>query len=275
VPVQVKPQISDNYTPSFVPRMDYVGDSFPLSDQTVFYVTTDDPPAGVDSSGLPKPPEQKHYWRGAIFDQYTGSGWEPLTVEIEAPPANSAAIEPGRYALKQQFDIISLQDNRLFAAGQPVKTSDGTILQAAQDDFTAVLPRGRLPRYEITSWAPRVTAQELDAASTDYPASIRAKYLQLPETVPQRVKDLAARLTEGAASPYDKALRLQICVSRIRIGWIPAPPPSRRGRLLSLRCAGRLLQLLRHGHGGDAPFARRACARRGRLRHRRVRWPAA
>jgi len=229
VPVQIKPQISDNYTPSFVPSMGYVGDSFPVSDQTVFYVTTDDPPAGVDSSGLAKPPEQKHYWRGAIFDRYTGVGWEPLNVEVEAPPAAIDLVGPGRYALTQQFDIISLQDNRLFAAGQPMQASDGTVLQAAQDDPTAVLPRGRLPRYEITSWAPRVTAQELEADSTGYPAEIRERYLQLPDTVPPRVTDLAARLTQGATSPYDKALRVQ---EYLRLTYpynldVPAPPPNR------------------------------------------------
>jgi hypothetical protein len=229
VPVQVRPQISDNYTPSFVPRMDYVGDSFPVSDQTVFYVITDDPPDGVDSSGQARPPKQKHYWRGAIFDRYTGSGWEPLDVEVEMPPASSDLAGPGRYALTQQFDIISLLDNRLFAAGQPVKASSGTILQAARDDLTAVLPRGRFPRYEIISWVPRVTAQELETAATDYPPEIRAKYLQLPGSVPQRVKDLAARLTEGATSPYDEALRLQ---EYLRITYpykldVPAPPPNR------------------------------------------------
>ena len=229
VPVQVKPQISDNYTPSFVPRMDYVGDSFPVSDQTVFYVTTDDPPAGVDSSGLAKPPAQKHYWRGAIFDHYTGSGWEPLNVDVEVLPALPDPVGPGRYALTQQFDIISLQDNRLFAAGQPVKAGEGTVLQAAKEDPTAVLPRGRVPRYEITSWAPRAGAQELAADSTAYPAEIRERYLQLPDSVPQRVKDLAARLTQGAASPYDKALRLQ---EYLRVTYpyrldVPAPPPGR------------------------------------------------
>jgi transglutaminase-like putative cysteine protease len=230
VPIQIKPQLSDNYTPSFVPSMGYVGDSFPDTDQTVFYVVTDDPPSGIDSRGVAKPPAQQHYWRGAIFDRYTGFGWEPLTVEVEAPrPTAIDMVGPGRYALAQQFDVISLQDNRLFAAGQPVSASDGTILQAAQDDPTAVLPRGRLPRYEITSWAPRVTAQELEADSTDYPPEIRAKYLQLPETVPQRVKDLAARLTQGAASPYDKALRLQEYL-RITYAYnldVPAPPPNR------------------------------------------------
>ncbi len=176
VPVQVKPQISDNYTPSFVPRMDYVGDSFPVSDQTVFYVTTDDPPSGVDSSGHAKPPQTKALLARrdlrSIYRHRLGAAGL-LTSEVP-PPASIEPVEPGRYALPQQFDIISLQDNRLFAAGQPVKASDGTILQAARDDPTAVLPRGRSPRYEITSWAPRVTAQELDAASTDYPAEIRA-----------------------------------------------------------------------------------------------------
>ena len=230
IPVQIKPQINGNAMPSFVPSLGYVGDSFPTSDQTVFYVTTDEPPNGIDSSGLAKPPEQKHYWRGAIFDRYTGSGWEQLNVEVKVPPpADNNLVEPGRYALTQQFDIISLQDNRLFAAGQPVRASDGTILQAAKDDPTAVLPRGRSPRYEITSWVPRVTAQELEAASTDYPADIRAKYLQLPDTVPQRVKDLAARLTQGATSSYDKALRLQ---EYLRVTYpyqldVPAPPPNR------------------------------------------------
>jgi hypothetical protein len=227
VPISLEQQISDNYTPSFVPRLDFVGDSFPESDQTVFYVTTDDPPAGVESNGLMKPPEERHYWRGAIFDQYTGTGWELLTVD--APIAISSDIPPGRYALKQQFDIIALQDNRLFAAGQPAQASAGTTLQAAQDDSTAILPRGRLPRYEIMSWVPRVTAQELSDASTDYPPEIRARYLELPDSVPQRVIDLAARLTEGATSPYDKALRMQ---EYLRVTYdykldVSAPPPNR------------------------------------------------
>jgi hypothetical protein len=229
VPIQINPQIDENYTPSFVPSMGYVGDAFPVSDQTVFYVTTDDPPSGIDSSGLAKPPKQKHYWRGAIFDRYTGSGWESLDVDVEAPAHASGVVKPGRYALTQQFDIISLQDNRLFAANEPVTASAGTILQAAQADLTAILPRGHLPRYEITSWVPNASAQELSADSTDYPTEIRVRYLQLPDTLPQRVKDLAARLTGGATSPYDKALRLQ---EYLRVTYpykldVPAPPPNR------------------------------------------------
>lgn len=229
LPVQINPQVGDNYTPSFVPSMGYVGDAFPDSDQTVFYVVTDDPPSGIDSSGLAKPPKQHHYWRGAIFDRYTGAGWEPLAVEVDAAPVSGELVAPGRYELTQRFEIISLLDNRLFATSQPVKASDGIRLQAASTDPTAVLPRGRLPRYEITSWAARVTAPELAAESTDYPVEIRERYLQLPDSLPQRVKDLATRLTQGATSAYDKALRLQ---EYLRVTYpykldVPPPPPNR------------------------------------------------
>jgi hypothetical protein len=128
----------------------------------------------------------------------------------------------------QQYQIVSLQDNRLFAAGQPVASKDAA-LQAAPDDATAILPRGRLPRYEITSWAPKVSAQELDSDPVAYPPEITTRYLQLPNSVPQRVKDLAARLTQGATSAYDKAVRIQEYLRATYLYKLNVPqPPANR-----------------------------------------------
>jgi hypothetical protein len=227
VVVDVKP--TGDYAVSFVPSMGYVGEAFPESIETVFYVTTSDAPSGMDSSGIAKPPTQQHYWRGAIYDRYTGNGWEQLNVSLPvSTPDSIDLVAPGRYALTQQYQIVSLQDNRLFAAGQPVASKDAA-LQAAPEDATAILPRGRLPQYEITSWAPKVSAQELETAAAAYPPEITARYLQLPDTVPQRVKDLAARLVQGSTSPYDKAVRIQ---EYLRATYpyklnVPAPPPNR------------------------------------------------
>ena len=205
--------------------MGYVGDPFPDSTETVFYVTTSDAPSGMESSGIAKPPAQQHYWRGAIYDRYTGTGWEPLNVSVPiSTPDAIDVVAPGRYALTQQYQIVSLQDNRLFAAGQPIASKD-VALQAAPEDATAILPRGRIPRYEITSWAPKVSAQELDADSGVYPPEITARYLQLPDNVPQRVKDLAARLAQGATSAYDKAVRIQEYLRATYLYKLDAPPP--------------------------------------------------
>lgn len=224
--VQVKP--TGDYAASFVPSMGYVGDPFPESTETIFYVTTSDAPSGMESNGVAKPPNQQHYWRGAIYDRYTGTGWEQLNVSVAAPqPESIDLVAPGRYALTQQFQIVSLQDNRLFAAGQPVASKDAT-LQAAPEDATAILPRGRIPQYEITSWTPKVSGQELEADTAAYPPEIATRYLQLPDSVPQRVKDLAARLVQSAASPYDKALRVQAYLRATYLYKLDVPPPPNR-----------------------------------------------
>jgi transglutaminase-like putative cysteine protease len=208
-PIVVDIQQTGANAVSFVPSLGYVGDPFPDSTETVFYVATSDAPSGMESDGRAKPPTQQHYWRGAIYDRYTGTGWEPLNVSVPiSTPDSIDFVPPGRYALTQQYQIVSLQDNRLFVAGQPITSKDAT-LQAAPEDATAILPRGRLPQYEITSWAPKVSAQELEAAAAAYPPAIAARYLQLPDSVPQRVKDLAARLAQGSTSAYDKAVRVQ------------------------------------------------------------------
>jgi len=103
------------------------------------------------------------------------------------------------------------------------------VLQVAPEDATAILPRGRLPQYEITSWVPKVTAQELAADAITYPAEIAERYLQLPDSLPQRVKDLAVRLVQGSTSAYDKAVRVQEYLRATYLYKldVPQPPPNR------------------------------------------------
>jgi transglutaminase-like putative cysteine protease len=55
----------------------------------------------------------------------------------------------------------------------------------------------------------RADEQSLRKAGTSYPTWVKNRYLELPETVPQRVKDLAASLTAGLSNPYDKAKAIE------------------------------------------------------------------
>ena len=229
-PAVIEPAPHGSLAASFVPDLRTVGPAFPQSAETIFTVATSDPPSGMNSTGVFNPPLQQHYWRGAIFDRYTGAGWEPLP--IDQPTSSTPLTEtvpPGRYTLAQKFQIVSLQDDRLFAASQPVHGSDGTALLSAANDPSTSLVRGRTGQYEVVSWAPNVSANDLAGDSTDYPPEIRVRYLQLPDTLPSRVRELAGRLTRGAASPYDKAVRVQ---DYLRLTYpyrldVPAPPPNR------------------------------------------------
>jgi hypothetical protein len=54
-----------------------------------------------------------------------------------------------------------------------------------------------------------VTANQLAQATAETPEPIRRQYLQLPDSLPRRVGDLAARIVGSAKDPYRKALRIQ------------------------------------------------------------------
>jgi protein-glutamine gamma-glutamyltransferase len=64
-------------------------------------------------------------------------------------------------------------------------------------------------RYTGIAQLPAIDRVRLEAAGTDYPVEISARYLQLPEIDP-RVPVLARTATEGAKSPYGKATALEI-----------------------------------------------------------------
>ena len=63
--------------------------------------------------------------------------------------------------------------------------------------------------YRMTSLVSVATDDDLRGASTEYDNFLTDHYLQLPESLPDRVRDLADRLTAGSDNPLDKALAIQ------------------------------------------------------------------
>lgn len=63
--------------------------------------------------------------------------------------------------------------------------------------------------YSMRTFVSRATDDDLRAAGTKYSGFIKDHYLQLPTTLPQRVRDLAIALTQSAETPLDKTLVVQ------------------------------------------------------------------
>ena len=63
--------------------------------------------------------------------------------------------------------------------------------------------------YRMTSLVSVATDDELREAGTEYENFLTDHYLQLPDSLPDRVRDLANRLTANADNPLDKALSVQ------------------------------------------------------------------
>jgi hypothetical protein len=83
----------------------------------------------------------------------------------------------------------------------------------AFSDATEVDPGERIKRYreyEVTGFIPDVTPDDLRATqSLPTPFWIDATYTTLPTTVPQRVRDEAARVVDGAETRYDMAAAIE------------------------------------------------------------------
>ncbi|WP_246251054.1 transglutaminase TgpA family protein [Actinomadura litoris] len=64
--------------------------------------------------------------------------------------------------------------------------------------------------YTVRSVRAQPTPADLEAGSGyPYPAEIASRYLGVPRSVPQEVKNLARKVTDGAASAHERAVRLQ------------------------------------------------------------------
>lgn len=62
--------------------------------------------------------------------------------------------------------------------------------------------------YQAAVSVSTATESDLLAAGTEYPSWILDRYMQLPETMPSRVVDLAQELTKDSEIPYEKAMAI-------------------------------------------------------------------
>jgi transglutaminase-like putative cysteine protease len=162
-----------------------------LGDRIVFYV---DAPAA-------------HFWRAVTYDFYDGVGWrttETDRVDQVTPPTL------GREKMDATFDIVVPHTNLLFGANEPAKVNVPFQFQTGDDraystSVRAVNRNQAQGTYTTTSYVSIATKDELRKALTFYPTTIKTKYLQLPSSIPARVKDLAVQITATKVTPYDKA----------------------------------------------------------------------
>ena len=79
--------------------------------------------------------------------------------------------------------------------------------------------------YQVTSAPSYAAPAELRAAGISYPPHIELRYTQLPDTLPPRVRALAAELTAGIATPYDQAAAVESWLKGLPYNLAVQPPP--------------------------------------------------
>ncbi|WP_164472621.1 transglutaminaseTgpA domain-containing protein [Cohnella candidum] len=171
---------------------------------------------------------RRSYWRGETKAVYTGKGWGDRRGIQTAPLAEGGLTHfsiPGKADGAQTEKITQtvtmLRKDRLpvlFSAGQASRVAvlesdaNGTILANAEEEELRFRRPARVQTYTLESEVTMLDKTALRAAAAPSPdtASIDlAPYLQLPDSLPDRVKALAREVTASGTNEFDKAALLE------------------------------------------------------------------
>ncbi|KZE67342.1 hypothetical protein AWM68_19685 [Fictibacillus phosphorivorans] len=164
----------------------------------------------------------RHYWRIETKEFYTGKGWEnkiptqAVAVEPEIPDAdtNYTRIWEDGLQMKDHKARIEAEKGKeysfLMIPGKLKSIKGGSETNFQLNGVSGKISTFRagkeekLSAYEMEYQLPVIKEEQLRASTNQYPGHITENYLQLPESLPQRVKDLAQNVTANQPNIYDK-----------------------------------------------------------------------
>lgn len=162
------------------------------------------------------------YWRIESKDLYTGKGWERSTEldfeeltngEIEWSTFQRHRIETESYSAVVRTIVQTQLPKVVYPYGIYQITSPGnetffTDSHSGQIESESSEQMQNMS-YSIEYDAPSFSINELRSNSEEDPDSIKQQYLQLPDSLPDRVRELAAEITNGENNRYDKAQAIE------------------------------------------------------------------
>ncbi|MFN2227911.1 MAG: DUF4129 domain-containing transglutaminase family protein [Anaerolineae bacterium] len=199
------------------------------------------------------------FWRVRVYHEYVGDGW------LSNDP-DMLLIEAGKQELAlPTFDLREVvtqtvwvhgglgPGDALIAAGQPLRSSlplrAAVSLVPQREDLIRPVESGSFaPRpgdpsvlysrqplegdesYQVISSLSKADEESLREAGTAYPDWVTPRYLDLPDSLPERVHLLAEQITAGLETPYDKAKAIETYLRQIPYNQsIQGPAPGQDG----------------------------------------------
>lgn len=178
----------------------------------------------------------RYYWRDRVYDHYENGEWlisfdqeQQMLADEAGLPFSQVDGQLGQFRFTTAKPI-----NLLHTAPQPLDVNRNVFLTYAANpdgslDLAAIRTASQLQigdSYDVASLLTATSEAELRAAGNDYPSWVTQRYLQVPEAITQRTRDLAVQLAEGLDNNYDIAQTITRYL-RTTIEYqdtVPSPP---------------------------------------------------
>jgi len=229
--------VSAIYRSDGLPRSHLLDMPPELSQEIVITVSTGElPPIPETVMGIQP---NRYYWRAITYDVYSGAGWSSSPAQDVLLSSNTPLLTlPQTYRPLIQHVKRNLEQNgkvywtgilaqadvdikiawRTKSPNNPNPTHNGDMLGALTESN----------KFTVISYIPQFNVSELRAAGSDYPTEIIKRYLQLPDSTPERVLSLAQKLTQAAPTPYDRAAAIETYLRTFPYTLEIEPPPPGR-----------------------------------------------
>jgi transglutaminase-like putative cysteine protease len=178
------------------------------------------------------PPEllQGTHWRALSYDVYTGQGWAISEERLDPTAAFQNIPIPdseGQTTLSQA--VYWLQDGRTirYTTGLPSQFDHATLVSwRGLNDLARVRAEGEKNIYQATSHLITATPDELrQIGVADTPAALLVRYTALPDSLADRVRELAQEVAGNYDNPYDQARALEQFLRQYPYSLaVPLPP---------------------------------------------------
>lgn len=211
-------------------REHLIGAGPELSEQPVFSVALEGFTGSVEQGRSGRLPL---YWRGFVYDRYTGSGWATSAYQPEQFSAGASLdgqvqeTAPQGGLLRQIVHKFKPEDSYLYYHGDLISANAyfQLAVRSPEDIFAGWIAA---QEYTVDAHVEFPNAESLRRAGSTYPDWVTARYLQLPENISARVVNLALDLTAQEPTPYDRAAAIERYLRTFPYTLdLPAPPTGR------------------------------------------------
>jgi len=168
----------------------------------------------------------KQYWKIETKNTYTSKGWEqvsvgdiqvPYTPGVEMGAINNSGLEADQTRLRAELKVSEDFPFIVYPYGiSTVHATDDVVFlhSEASGKFSTLIngTESSLDSYEIEFEEPDYSLKKLRSIMMEDFTGVTedfAQYLQLPDQLPERVKDLAETITANEESVYEKTKAIE------------------------------------------------------------------
>lgn len=180
--------------------------------------------------------------RATSYDHYTGAGWKVTGRDSTRIDAGTLAPDESTAESYDARDVSVLRvkvldpESTLLTPGTPLGANIDTTVETP-DGFTGDIEEMRSRRaqnkddtYNTIGSESHANIQQLLTAGTTYPQWVTDKYLQLPDSLPGRVREETARIIneKHVSTPYEISKAVEDYLRTFPYDLeVPTPPPGR------------------------------------------------